>query len=45
MDTKSIDNYIYTLDGTTLSQISQLQKSVAHSPTEIEYLGVTDTRR
>ena len=38
---KSTTEYIYTLDGTTINWVPQLQKIVALSTTELEYVVVT----
>ena len=38
---KGTTGYIYTLGGTTISQVSMLQKIVAIFTTEAEYMAVT----
>lgn len=42
---KSATGYIYTLNGTAVSWISQLQKVVALSTTEAEYVAVTEASK
>ena len=42
---KSTTGYVYTLGGTAVSWVSQLQKIVAFSTTEAEYVAVTEARR
>ncbi|KAE8710415.1 Retrovirus-related Pol polyprotein from transposon TNT 1-94 [Hibiscus syriacus] len=42
---RSTTGYIYTLGGTTVSWVSQLQKIVALSTTEAEYVAVTDASK
>ena len=39
---KSTTGYVYTLGGTAVSWVSRLQKIVALSTTEVEYVAVTD---
>ena len=39
---KSTSGYIYTIDGTAVSWMSKLQKCVALSSTEAEYVAITE---
>ena len=42
---KSTTGYVYTLGDTTISWVSKLQKIVALSTTEVEYVTVTETSK
>ena len=42
---KSTTRYVYTLGGTTISWVSKLQKIVAISTTEVEYVAVTEASK
>ena len=42
---RSTTGYIYTLGGTAVSWVSQLQKDVALSTTEVEYVAVTEASK
>ncbi|KAE8681332.1 hypothetical protein F3Y22_tig00111330pilonHSYRG00176 [Hibiscus syriacus] len=42
---RSITGYVYTLGGTTISWVSQLQKIVAFSSTEAEYVSVMEANK
>ncbi|KAE8660039.1 hypothetical protein F3Y22_tig00116959pilonHSYRG00493 [Hibiscus syriacus] len=42
---RSTTGYVYTLGGTTVSWVSQLQKLVALSTTEVEYVAVTEASK
>ena len=39
---KSTSGYIYTIDGTTMSWMSKLQKCIALSSTEVEYVTIAE---
>ena len=39
---KSTSGYIYTIDGTTMSWMSKLQKCIALSYTEVEYMTIAE---
>ena len=42
---KSTTEYVYTLGGTVISWVSKLQKIVAFSTTEAEYVAVTEASK
>ena len=42
---KSISEFVFTLGGTAISWVSNLQKIVTLSTTEAEYVAATETRK
>ena len=42
---KSTTGYVFTIEGTTVSWMSRLQKSVSFSTTKAEYMAISETAK